>query len=250
MMFDYQAGEKFKLTLIMVGFAGVMAGMLFTMLLMPPAAEPPKRSHAHIKWATNPDVTGQGSVRGRRAADRLNAQSPQDGAQQSTASADQGRNPAAPSNPSNPANPANPGQPPAPAAPPVTMANPQEAVELVRTWLVYTWDFNAGSAPRSQEQAIMYMTPECATAYRQNVWTADMAKQVQDAGLQSQFEASKLEAGQPQTDGSVVIFVEGKQTLSVPGKGTQEKPIAYQYLVKLTADGYRIAGISEGGSQS
>ncbi len=31
-MFDYQAGEKYKLTLIMVAIAGLMAGAFFTIL--------------------------------------------------------------------------------------------------------------------------------------------------------------------------------------------------------------------------
>ena len=56
-MFDYQAGEKYKLTLIMVGFAGLMAGMFFTMLLMP-TPEPQSHQRQAPKWASNPDVTG------------------------------------------------------------------------------------------------------------------------------------------------------------------------------------------------
>jgi hypothetical protein len=235
MMFDYQAGEKFKLTLIMVGFAGLMAGMLFTMILMPPAAEAPKKAHRHLSWSTNPDVTGQGSVRGRRATDQPNQPAEQPAAT-AVANAPAAQAPQAPA---------------APAAPavPVTMANPQDAMELVKAWLPLTWDLSAGSVQHSQEQAIMYMTPECAIAYRQNIWTPQIAQQIQQSGLQSTFDCSKMQAGQPQADGSVVIFVEGTQTLSVPGKGQQPRQISYQYLVKTTAEGYRIAGISEGGSQ-
>jgi hypothetical protein len=59
-----------------------------------------------------------------------------------------------------------------------------------------------------------------------------------------------MQAGQPQSDGSVVVFVDGLQTMSVPGKGEQQREIHYQYLVKTTVEGYRIAGISEGGPQS
>jgi hypothetical protein len=236
MMFDYQAGEKFKLTLIMVGFAGLMAGMLFTMILMPPA-EAPKKAKRHLSWSTNPDVTGQGSVRGRRAADSLNANQP-------------GGQPAAPAAAAAPNAPAAAPQPAAAPAAPVTMANPQDAINLVTQWLPLTWDLSAASVQHSQEQAIMYMTPECATAYRQNIWTPQIAQQIQQSGLQSKFECSKIQAGQPQADGSVVVFVEGTQTLSVPGKGEQPRQINYQYLVKTTVEGYRIAGISEGGAQS
>ncbi len=57
-MFDYQAGEKYKLTLIMVAIAGVMAGMFFTVLLMPTPEAPQARKRQHQPWMDNPDVTG------------------------------------------------------------------------------------------------------------------------------------------------------------------------------------------------
>jgi hypothetical protein len=51
-MFDYQAGEKYKLTLIMVGFAGLMAGMLFTLVLMPQQESPRRGKHHSVNWST------------------------------------------------------------------------------------------------------------------------------------------------------------------------------------------------------
>ena len=96
----------------------------------------------------------------------------------------------------------------------------------------------------------MYMTPECATAYRQNIWNPDMMKRVQESGLQTTFTVSKMVPGQPQNDGSVVILVEATQVLTVPGKGSKEQQIKYEYLVKQTSEGLRIAGISDGGASS
>jgi hypothetical protein len=221
-MFDYQAGEKFKMTLIMVGFAGVMAGMLFTMLFMPQNAEPPKRA-ARPAWMNNPDTNG-GRGAGYHSASRGGPRGSDDGA---------GRE--------------------MPAAQQIAasqMTDPQAAVALLTEWLPLAWDLNAGSAGQSQEKAIMYMTPECATAYRQNVWNPDMVKRVQESGLQTTFTVIKMLPGQPQSDGSVVILVEGTQVLTVPGKGSREQPIKYEYLLKQTQDGLRIAGISEGGASS
>ncbi len=218
MMFDYQAGEKFKLTLIMVGFAGLMAGMLFTMLFMPPSTQQPRRHH-HLKYEMNPDVTGQATQDGAavsqpaQAADTTPSAAARQAATQVVVSA-------------------------------------SDALGLINAWLPLSWDLSAASAKNSQEKAIMYMTPECAQAYRQNIWTADIAQQITQSGLQTTFNANKVAAGQPQADGSIVIYVDGVQTLSVPGKGTEQRPIKYEYLVKLTADGLRIAGISEGGGQS
>jgi hypothetical protein len=211
MMFDYQAGEKFKLTLILVGFAGLMAGMFFSLLFMTPSPEP-ERHHRHLKFAMNPDLTGQPINR----RSQMSAQA------------------TAPSQPSAP----------------VTLVNPDDALTLIKAWLPLTWDLSAASAKNSQEKALMYMTPECASAYRQNIWTDDMANQIVQCGLQTTFDANQVKAGQPQPDGTIVIFVDGLQTMTVAGKGTQQRPVKYEYLIKLTQDGLRIAGISEGGSQS
>ena len=225
-MFDYQAGEKYKMTLMMVGFAGVMAGMLFTMLFMPQSAEPPKRAQKPT-WMNNPDggrphhgrggPSGSDDGSGREASAGQQQQQQMGAAQQIAAS---------------------------------QAIDPQAAATLLNDWLPKAWDLNAGSATQSQETAIMYMTPECATAYRQNVWNPDMQKKVQDSGLQTTFTVQKMLPGQPQNDGSVVILVEGTQVLTVPGKGSREQPVKYEYLVKQTSEGLRIAGISEGGASS
>jgi len=206
-MFDYQAGEKFKLTLVMVAVAGVMAGMFFTLLMIPTPEPQSRRERPHAAWMDNPDVTGRVS-----------------------------RQPA----------------PAAPAPPPVdpNMADPVTALNLVAQWLPLAWDLSAGSAKSSQEKAIMYMTTECANAYRQNIWTPEIAQQIEQSGVKSSFRTDKLVAGGNQADGSVVIFVEGEQVLSVPSKGSKTRPVKLEYLVKKTADGLRIAGISEGGNSS
>jgi hypothetical protein len=227
-MFDYQAGEKFKLTLIMVGFAGLMAGMLFTMLLMPSQESPRHRKAHHINWSANAE--------GSRSTGR---HSVVDGQQAAPASASA----------SDPA-PASASAPAAAPEPPVTMVDASEAANLITSWLPLAWDLSAGSARGSQEKALMYMTPDCAAAYRQNVWTPDVAKTIEDAGLQSSFTADKIIPGQPQSDGSIVVFVEGTQVMSVPGKGTQQKPKRLEYLIKSTQEGLRVAGISEAGQQS
>lgn len=211
-MFDYQAGEKYKLTLIMVGMAGLMAGMFFSILLMPPAP-PARASRAKPAWANNPDVTGV--PRG----------TPSGIAQQQQAQ----------------------GGPPAAQGP---MTDPHLAQTLVEQWLPLAWDLTAGSAQISQENAIKYMTPECAAQYRQNIWTPDMAKQINESGLQSQFKPSSITASTNQVDGSVVVFVEGDQVLAVPGKPQNGRHVKLEYLIKTDpSDGsLKIAGFSEGGN--
>ncbi len=208
-MFDYQAGEKFKFTLVMVAIAGVMAGMFFTLLLMPTPEPQLRRARPHAAWMDDPDVTG-----GR--ASRSGAQSPVA----------------------------------APIAVNPNLADPDTALNLVQQWLPFAWDLSAGTAQSSQEKAIMYMTTECANAYRRNIWTPEIAHQIEQSGVKSSFRTDRLVASRNQADGSVVIFVEGEQVLSVPSKGSKERPVKLEYLVKKTANGLRIAGISEGGHSS
>lgn len=211
-MFDYQAGEKFKLTLIMVGFAGLMAGMFFTMLLLPTPEPTAARHRARPKYADNPDITGRAPLPGNGAGGAQAAQ-PNDGM------------------PMPPANPVDPGT----------------AQTLIQQWLPYAWDLSAGSAKNSQAQAMAYMTADCAVAYRQNIWTDDLAKQIEQSSLQSSFQLHALQTSAQQADGSVVVFVQGQQILTVPGKGQRTRPVNLKYLVKQTAEGIRIAGIEEGG---
>jgi hypothetical protein len=214
-MFDYQAGEKYKLTLIMVGIAGVMAGMFF-MLLLAPSPEPRHSRPQMAAHADNPDLNGG------RYPQQQTQQAEDRGAGSQQAAGSQ-------------------------AASAAEAADPETASTLVQQWLPLAWDLSAGTAKASQEAAILYMTADCASAYRKNIWTPSIAKQIDDSGIKSTFKADQISAGNNQSDGSVVIFVEGQQILSVPGKGSRSRHVKLEYLVKSTAAGLRIAGISEGG---
>ncbi len=207
-MFDYQAGEKYRMTLIMVGLAGLLAGIFFAVLLMP--TPEPVRRRPMPAYMSHPDVTGRPANASPYGAGAAQAMTPT-------------------------------------AAPPVAIADPTVARTLIEQWLPLAWDLSAGSAADSQEKAIAYMTKECADAYRQNIWNPELAKQINEAGLHSSFQPSRIEAGDLQPDGSVVVFVDGMQVLSVPGKGAQSRPVKLEYLIRQTTEGLRIAGISEGG---
>src|SRR4051812_14463098 len=109
-MFDYQAGEKYKLTLIMVGFAGLMAGMLFTMLVMP-QPDTRKKGRPMPAYMRDPDATG-----GRG----IGPQSAYAGAQNAAANAT--------------------GAPQQPAG---ELTDPNMALNLVTSWLPVVWDLSA-----------------------------------------------------------------------------------------------------------
>lgn len=216
-MFDYQAGEKYKLTLIMVAVAGLLAGIFFTMLLMPtesPASS--RRKQGQVTRAmTDPDVTGGGSH-------------------------GYGASPIA-------AAVLNQGQGAAQAQPGAQLADRGTARQFMDTWLQRVWDLGANSAVQSQEWAISQMTPACAAAYRQNIWTSGLAQQVQQSGLQSAFTPAVVDVSENLSDGSVVVKVKGVQVLSAATGQQKSRQISVEYMVIQTADGLKVAGISESG---
>jgi hypothetical protein len=219
-MFDYQAGQKYRMTLIMVGLAGLMAGIFFTLLLMP--TPEPTHSRPRQKWMSDPDVTGGGQrISGARQSD---SRYPNEGyASDTTAGSAQAAG---------------------------ATTDPNSAKAFIEQWLPIAWDLSAGSARGNQEKAIAYMSPEVAAAYRQNVWTSEIEKQIDESGVKSSFKPIQILAGHPQADGAVVVFVTGIQTLAVPEKGSSVRNVHLEYLVRLSKDGMRIVGISEGGQKS
>ena len=216
-MFDYEAGEKQKLTMIMVAFAGLLAGMFFTMLLMPQQdSRAARKAHAAAnatRATTDPDVTGGGRMTAGAA-----------GAYPSGAPSAQAA---------------------VGGAPALLVDRGQASAFMQQGWLSYVWDLSAATAKAHQEEAIKYMTPECAAAYRANVWTDGLAKQVQESGLQSSFQLRSCDVSDNLADGSVVVKVKGTQQLGANGKG-RTRDINFEYMLKQTPDGLKVAGISEG----
>jgi len=205
-MFDYQAGEKYRLTLVMVALAGLIAGIFFTVLLMPQPEAPSRRHRAMPAYMNDPDTNG-------------------------------GRGPAQYA----------PGAAQAAVTPATPQIDPNMAKNLIESWLPLAWDLSAGSAKANQEKAMAYMTPECAQAYRQNIWTDELAKQIDESGLKSSFAPSSVRVSDCQADGSVIVFVDGSQTLVAPAIGTQSRPVRLEYMIRQLPEGMRICGISEGG---
>src|SRR5437762_13651666 len=101
-----------------------------------------------------------------------------------------------------------------PEAPAAVQTDPGTAKTLIERWLPVAWDLSAGTAKASQERAMAYMTPECADAYRKNIWSPDLEKQINESGLQSSFAAQSISVGGTEADGSAVVFVSGTQTLT------------------------------------
>lgn len=208
-MFDYQAGEKYKMTLIVVGIVGMMAGVTLTVFLSPTAEAP--KGRPRTKADSHPDITGVAPAPG-------GYQAPNDG-----------------------------GQPAYP--PPVDKANMVEAAkatEFVKLWLPLAWDFTDGSATNSQNSAMGYMTPECLASYKESVWNDEMISGITGSGIKSTWQQNVISARPNQPDGSIEIAVEGTQKLLVPGSQPTERKVKFVYLVKKVGVELKIAGINEG----
>lgn len=229
-MFDYHAGEKFKILLIGTAACAFLAGVLL-MGLLGGGGEP-----AHITEARKKHKkmhTDQGVISSDRAA-QLRYQ-PTDVRQPEEGSAQ---------NPMGGVQPPGGGQQPAN----YSFTEPLAARSMIEAFLPYSWDLTAGSATQSQERAIECMTPECAQSYRASIWTKEMAAQIEQSGLKSSFTPTKIELAGNKPDGSVVIEVEGTQVLEMEGKGQKNRAVKMEYLVKSIGGSMKITGINEPGS--
>ncbi len=234
-MFDYHAGEKFKIMLIGTALCAFLGGM-FIMALVGGSPDPHAAARAQAreqKKKLNSDygmmTSDQAAEAGLRPTDvrtgpRRGGQNPMAGAQEPG------------------------GGQQLSLAPPAdyVQTNSMEAQSLIETWLPFGWDMSAGTASDSQERAMQLMTPACAEAYRKSLWTPELAKQIEESGLKSSFKTKNIKVAGTKPDGAIVVEVEGEQVLEMEGKGSQSLPKKLEYLVKKTDQGVRITGISEG----
>jgi len=216
-MFDYQAGEKQKLLLIMTAVSGVVAGAFFTLLLAPPGEAPqkPTRGGGSRRLQNMERGAAQSAVPLRAINGGM-----RDGGAQAN-------------------------QPPAA----VSEVDKGAAQSMVQGALKYMWDFNSSTSNQSQQQAMAQMTADCAQNYRLNVWTPEIAQKVAAAGMTSSFTPLSCEAITSEADGSVVVKVQGQQILNLQGQPPQQKQVLMEYLVRRTPSGeLKICGISESGN--
>lgn len=218
-MFDYQAGEKFKITLIMSGLAGLMAGIFFTLMLIPSTPEPPHRG-SHGRYHERPSERQREIATGGQDDAQPSAYENIPTAQTSQVTY-------------------------TPSEASLGVVNINTATTLLERWLPLSWDLSAASAKFSQEKAIAYMTSECASQYRKNIWTKSISDQITASGIISHFKLLKISSTQPAPDGSVKLYVQAEQQLDMPGRGSKARDLSVEYLIKQTSTGPKIAGITE-----
>ncbi len=213
-MFDYQAGERYKITLIFVGVAGLMAGVFFTLLLGSTGEAPrPKRGKGGSA------MIQPGSSRRRPVNDGGDPNAGQYG---------QG------------------GQNSQGGPVPPSETDSLAARDLIQAFAPLSFDMSATTANDSQTRAMEMMTSDFAQTYRTSIWTPELAQLVQESGVRSSFTVHTVSAMQANADGSIAVRLTGTKVMTKPDGESKTDAVNMEYLCQKDASGrFKIAGIKD-----
>lgn len=210
-MFDYQAGERYKLTLIFVGIAGLMAGVFFT-LLLGSTGEPPRPQRGRGARGQSAMIPpGSGKMRGNTYQQQQQQQQLQ------------------PTGPQN-----------------ASEVDSTAARDLIHNFAPLSFDMSAATCDASQAQAIQMMTPEFANTYRATIWTPELSRLVKESGVQSSFTLRTVQALQANADGSIAVRISGTKLLTKMDGESQSNEVNMEYLCQKDTNGqFKVAGIKD-----
>lgn len=141
-------------------------------------------------------------------------------------------------------------QPPAPqpqsqaqAKPPAPVLEPNTASDFVKWWIGGAMDFQATTAKKNHEQALMWMTPEAQDTFKQAFWNDAMADGISTGRLVAAFQPVSIGAQAINPDGSVVVSMKGSLVLQVSGQPADTRQVVTDFLVRKEEQGLRIAAI-------
>jgi len=104
-------------------------------------------------------------------------------------------------------------------------------------------DFQATTAKKNHDQALMWMTPEAQDTFKQAFWNDAMADGISNGRLVAAFQPVSIGAQAINPDGSVVVSMKGSLVLQVSGQPADTRQVVTDFLVKKEAEGLRIAAI-------
>lgn len=141
-----------------------------------------------------------------------------------------------------------PGQPQTPPSqgqpkPPQPVLEPNTASDFVKWWIGGAMDFQATTATKNHEQALMWMTPEAQDTFKQAFWNDAMAQGISSGRLVAAFQPVSIGAQAINPDGSVVVSMKGSLVLQVSGQPADTRQVVTDFLVKKEEQGLRIAAI-------
>lgn len=129
------------------------------------------------------------------------------------------------------------------AKPPAPVLEPNTASDFVKWWIGGAMDFQATTAKKNHEQALMWMTPEAQDTFKQAFWNDAMADGISTGRLVAAFQPVSIGAQAINPDGSVVVSMKGSLVLQVSGQPADTRQVVTDFLVRKEDQGLRIAAI-------
>ncbi len=127
--------------------------------------------------------------------------------------------------------------------PPAPVLEPNTASDFVKWWIGGAMDFQATTAKKNHEQALMWMTPEAQDTFKQAFWNDAMADGISTGRLVAAFQPVSIGAQAINPDGSVVVSMKGSLVLQVSGQPADTRQVVTDFLVRKEEQGLRIAAI-------
>ena len=118
---------------------------------------------------------------------------------------------------------------------------PDLATQFVRWWLTQAMDYRMDTGAASHKVAAVWMLPDACNAFEQLYWGDHIKQGIAAGTIVGAFQPVSVVPIATNPDGSVVITVVGTLTMQQSGQQPASQQLTMDFLVKKTADGFRIA---------
>ncbi|MFA7335751.1 MAG: hypothetical protein WC028_03115 [Candidatus Obscuribacterales bacterium] len=118
---------------------------------------------------------------------------------------------------------------------------PQLASDFVHFWITKSMDYRMDSAAASHKEAVAWMLPDAANAFEQLYWGDHIKQGIAAGTIVGSFQPVSITPLATNPDGTVVVTVVGTLVMQQSGQQPAGQQLTMDFLVKKTADGFRIA---------
>jgi hypothetical protein len=118
---------------------------------------------------------------------------------------------------------------------------PDLATQFVRWWLTQSMDYRMDTGAASHKVAAVWMLPDACNAFEQLYWGDHIKQGIASGTIVGAFQPVSVVPIATNPDGSVVVTVVGTLTMQQSGQQPASQQLTMDFLVKKTADGFRIA---------
>ncbi|MBP6747482.1 hypothetical protein KA344_19800, partial [bacterium] len=111
----------------------------------------------------------------------------------------------------------------------------------VHFWITKSMDYRMDSAAASHKEAVAWMLPDAANAFEQLYWGDHIKQGIAAGTIVGSFQPVSITPLATNPDGTVVVTVVGTLVMQQSGQQPAGQQLTMDFLVKKTADGFRIA---------